>query len=240
MSRPPTAKQRIALTPANNYLSNQEREAVMKAFIGSLFFATAIFLFACAALQVAGEFQSGRQALLIGNNEAALAYFQKVAEKDPNYVYGTALRQGIWSYVGRAEYTLGKLPQARQSLERAISANETEDIARLYLGLTLARSGDRQRGLREIEAGMKGIHDWLEYVTNAYRFSFGQFWDPRREMRSAIEADLAMISGKDIDWQKLIADGEWLGKRMEEEIDRAQKQESEERSRDSEGRGDRH
>ena len=28
-----------------------------------------------------------------------------------------------------------------------------------------------------------------------------------------------MISGEDIDWTKLTASGEWLGKKMEEEID---------------------
>jgi hypothetical protein len=46
------------------------------------------------------------------------------------------------------------LPQVsagQQTLERALSANRQEDIARLYLGLTLAREGDRQRGLKEIE-----------------------------------------------------------------------------------------
>ena len=94
-------------------------------------------------------------------------------------LYGTALRQGIWSYVGRAEYATGRLPQARQSLERAIAANKDEDIARLYLGLTLVRSGDQQTGLREIEGGMKGMNNFLEWVTETHRFSFGQFWDPQ-------------------------------------------------------------
>jgi tetratricopeptide (TPR) repeat protein len=209
----------------------------MKAAITSAVFAICAFLSACTSLEVGGELQSGRRALFVGDNETALAYFQSAADKDPNYVYGTALKQGIWSYVGRTEYAVGKFPQARQSLERALSLNKPEDIARLYLGLTLARSGDQQRGLTEIEGGMKGIHDWLEYISNAYRFSFGQFWDPGRYIRSAIEGDLAMLSGKDVDWQKLMADGEWLGKRMEEEIDRARRQESQARSRDGNGRG---
>jgi hypothetical protein len=47
-----------------------------------------------------------------------------------------------------------------------------------------------------------------------------------------------MIAGRDLDWQKLIADGEWVGKRMEEEIDLARRQESQERSRDSDSNGD--
>ena len=135
--------------------------------------------------------------------------------------------------MGRSEYAIGRFPQARQNLERALAANKDEDVARLYLGLTLARSGDQQRGLREIEGGMKGIYDFLEYVTQAHRFSFGQFWDPNLEMRKAIQTDLAMISGKDLDWQKLIANGEWLGKEIEEEIDRTRRDEARERQRDS-------
>jgi hypothetical protein len=135
--------------------------------------------------------------------------------------------------VGRSEYAIGRFPQARQNLERAIAANKGEDVARLYLGLTLARSGDQQSGLREIESGMKGIYDFIEYVTEAHRFSFGQFWDPNLQIRKAIRSDLAMISGKELDWQKLIADGEWLGKEIEEEIDRARRDEERDRQRDS-------
>lgn len=197
-----------------------------------------IFLSGCAAMQLAGDVNSGRRAFIIGKNEEAVAYFRSAAEKDPNYFYGTPLRQGIWSYVGRTEYALGRLPQAREALERALATNKQEDIARLYLGLTLARQGERQLGLKEIEGGLAGIHGWLEYITQAHRFSFGQFWDPSREIRSTIESDLAMISGKDIEWQRLIGNGEWLGKRIEEESDFARLQESREWSRESEGSSD--
>lgn len=198
----------------------------------------AVFLSGCTSFQVGSEVNAGRQAFLIGNHDAALSYFQSAAAKDPNYVYGTALRQGIWSYVGRSEYATGRFPQAQQTLQRALSTNREEDVARLYLGLALARAGDRQTGLKEIEGGMRGIHNFLEWVTEAHRFSFGQFWDPRREIRSAIQGDLAMISGRDLDWQKLIADGEWLGKRIEEEGDLARRDEARERQRNGDGRGD--
>ncbi|MGH7887382.1 MAG: tetratricopeptide repeat protein [Candidatus Binatia bacterium] len=198
-------------------------------------FSLGLFIAGCASLEIGGEFLSGRRALLMGNNEAALAYFQSTAQKDPTYTYGTAYRQGVWSYLGRAEYATGRLPQARQSLDKALAANQQEDLARLYLGLTLARSGDQQRGLKEIEGGMKGIHDWIEWVTQTHRFSFGQFWDPRREIRQAIQTDLAMISSREFDWQKLIAEGEWLGKQMEEEIDRARADESRQLSRENDG-----
>jgi tetratricopeptide (TPR) repeat protein len=191
------------------------------------------FVSGCASMQVGSDVAAGRRAMLAGQNEAALAYFQKAALADPNYRYGTALQQGIYSYVGRSEYAIGRLPQARETLEKALSANRDEDIARLYLGLTLARSGDRQRGLKEIEGGMKGIHEWLDYINEAHRFSFGQYWDPAREIRSAIRQDLAVMSGREFDMQKLIASGEWIGQRMEEENDKARRDEARERARES-------
>jgi tetratricopeptide (TPR) repeat protein len=210
----------------------------MKTKISLAFFSLLIFLAGCASLQTGGQLQSGRQALLEGNNELALGYFYGAAQRDPNFVYatGSSPKQGVWSYVGRSEYLTGRFPQARQTLERALTANREEDIARLYLGLTLAREGDRQRGLKEIEGGMRGINNWLDYINQAQRFSIGQFWDPDRDIRGAIQNDLAMISGKDLDWQKLIADTEWLGIRMEQESDLARRQQAYDQSRDGSGR----
>ena len=187
----------------------------------------------CASLQTGSEFQAGRQALLKGQNETALAYFQSAAQRDPAYYYGTAYKQNVLSYVGRSQYVLGQLPQARQTLEKALAAEEDLDLTRLYLGLTLARSGDRQAGLKEIEGSMKGIHSWLDYVNEAFRFSFGQYWDPARDIRSTIQGDLAMISSREFDWQKLIADSEWVAQRMEEEGDLARRDEAQDLSRDT-------
>jgi len=80
------------------------------------------------------------------------------------------------------------------------------------------------------------MQSWLEYITETFRYSFGRFWDPGYEIRSAIKGDLAMISSRELDWQRLITESEWLGKRMEEEGDLARRQESLENSRDSGGR----
>ena len=204
-------------------------------------FSLLVFLAGCTSLQTGGELQYGRQALLKGNNETALGYFYSAAQDDPNYVYatGSSPKQSVWSYVGRSEYLTGRFPQARQDLERALAGNREEDIARLYLGLTLAREGDRPSGLKEIEGGMRGINNFLDYINQAQRFSIGQFWDPGGDIRSAIQSDLAMISGKDLDWQRLTADTEWLGIRMEQESDLARRQEAEARSRNGNGRGER-
>ena len=196
-------------------------------------FSLFVFLAGCTSLQTGGEVQSGRQALLEGRNEVALGYFYSAAQRDPDYVYatGSSPKQGVWSYVGRSEYLTGRFPEAKKNLERAIASNRPEDIARLYLGLTLAREGDRQRGLKEIESGMRGIDSFLNNISQAQRSSIGQYWDPDRDIRLAIQRDLAMISGKDLDWQKLTADTEWLGIRMEQESDLARRQEAEDRTR---------
>ena len=178
-------------------------------------------LYSCAS----GEMQLGRQALLNNKPDVAVTHFQRVAVSDPNYVLRfSAIEEGVWTYVGRTQYLTGKLPEARQSFERALSQHTDDYLARLYLGLTLARAGDRAGSLREIESGMKGIDEWNQYITDSSPFS--ESWDPpsrtspvRREIQSEIESIRGMISGKEFDWQKLISSCEWLGQKIEAEID---------------------
>jgi hypothetical protein len=83
-----------------------------------------------------------------------------------------------------------------------------------------------------------GLHEWLDYVNQYAASSYGQYWDPTNEIRSEIKNGLAMISAKETDWQKLIASGEWVGRKMEEEIDIARRQESQDRSRRDESSGE--
>jgi hypothetical protein len=123
-----------------------------------------------------------------------------------------------------------QFPQARQSLGRAISGGRDEDIARLYLGLTLFQEGDRQRGLKEIESGMRGIYGFLDNITQTQRFSAGRYWDPNRDIRSAIQFNLDIISRdrQNLNWQQLIADTERIALQMERETDLARRQEARE------------
>ncbi|MDP2604454.1 MAG: tetratricopeptide repeat protein [Deltaproteobacteria bacterium] len=189
----------------------------------------------CASFQAGTALLAGRQDLIIGNADSALAHFQRVVQLDPDYIMNFGVfQEGAWTYVGRAYYATGKLPEARQALERALSRHQNDYLARLYLGLVLVREDDRQRGAKEIESGMRGLYDWLESISYYARFSYGLYWDPKREIRSEIQSDLAMISSKDIEWQKLIASGEWVGQKMENEIDLARRDESIQRSRRSE------
>jgi tetratricopeptide (TPR) repeat protein len=180
-------------------------------------------------IQSAGQIASGRQALFAGNNQAALDYFEEAARTDPNAVYGATLQIGVFSYLGQAQYLTGDYPQARESLERALSMHPGDHVAMLYLGLTLVRLGDRQAGLMDIENAMKGIAAFLNYLEANFRYSFGQFWDPGGQIRASIKTDLAMISSGDIDWPQLIADGERLGIKIEEEEDKARQQQQQQR-----------
>ncbi|MBI4524610.1 MAG: hypothetical protein HY695_12450 [Deltaproteobacteria bacterium] len=195
----------------------------------------AFLLSGCASFQAAGAVQAGRQDLIIGRPDSALAHFQRAAEMDPNYVANfTPLQQGVWTYVGRAQYDLGKLPDARQALERSRSRNESDALAKLYLGLTVLRQEkESQKGLTELSSGMRELSEWLDYISqNTW---YGRFWDPGRKIRSELQTNLAMISRKEIDWQKLIAGGEWVGKKLEEEVDLARRDEVKEMTMEGEG-----
>lgn len=170
--------------------------------------------------------------------DAALNHFQRAAELNDQYILDfSPFQQGVWTYVGRAYYDSGKLSEARKTLERARSINDYDYLARLYLGLVLSRDGDPKRGVNELASGIKGLYDWLEYIT--YNTYYGQFWDPNREIRAEIQRNLEMISGRDFDFKTLIANGEWVGKKMEEEIDLARRDEANERMRQGEGRNGR-
>jgi tetratricopeptide (TPR) repeat protein len=195
----------------------EKKEITMKVtyFLSLLLFS--VLLSACAAIRGGGEVDQGRQALLAGNYQSALGYFQAAEQTDPNYMYGAELREGVLSYLGRTQYLTGNYAQARQTLERNLSRHRSDNLARLYLGLTLYRLGDQKAALTNIQRGMEGINNWLNYLNQNFRLEFGQDWDPGGTIRAGIKSDLAMISSGKIDWPKLIADGERLGIAIEQE-----------------------
>jgi tetratricopeptide (TPR) repeat protein len=95
---------------------------------------------ACATLDRSEEFDLGRQALIRGDSWAALTYFERIAQSDPNYVAPfSSFQESIWTYLGRAQYQMGKLADAKESLERALFQLPNDSVAKLYLGLTNVR-----------------------------------------------------------------------------------------------------
>jgi len=173
----------------------------------------------CATFAGGGQFQAGRRALIVGDPETALGYFSAVAEQEPNYVNVIQnYRESVWTYLGRAQYETKRYQEARKSLERALSLNRDDPTARLYFGLTLMHTGDMSGGVKEVEAGMKGFYDWIEYMNRTRPFQ--DFWDPSFQIRKQIDQDLAVIATRDFKPEQLIADAEWVGKMFEEELDK--------------------
>src|SRR5215475_3135447 len=178
-----------------------------------------VLVAACKLVESAGDVDQGRQALLEGKYQLALDYFWDADKMDPYYMYGAELREGVLSFLGRAQYLTGNYAQARQTLEKDLRYHKSDNVARLYLGLALYRLGDQKAALTNIQHGMTGIYNWLDYLNNNFRFEFGQFWDESGTIRAGIKTDLDMISSGKIDWRRLIANGERLGIGIEQEED---------------------
>jgi tetratricopeptide (TPR) repeat protein len=201
-------------------------------FLGALSFLLAVS--GCVTAQ--GYVEAGRRDLLFGDPNRAVVNFQQAAELAPDRLHFSVLPEGAWTYLGRAYYQTGRLSEARQALERGASRSKDDHLARLYLGLVGLREGDRQRGVSDLESALKGIHEWLDHVEYRRTNSYGRFWDPSKQIRAKIKSELAMIS-RGAAPQELITGGEWVGKRIEEEIDEARRDESDERSRDGDSKG---
>ena len=176
-----------------------------------------VLLTACATTRGGGDVDQGRQALLEGHYQRALGLFEDADQVDPKYVYGTELRGGVLSYLGRTQYLTGNYAQARQTLEKALSQHKSDNVARLYLGLTLYRLGDQKAGLMNIQRGMQGISDWLNYINTNFAYTYGKDWDESGTIRGGIKSGLAMISSGTISWPQLVADGERVGMGIEQE-----------------------
>jgi tetratricopeptide (TPR) repeat protein len=178
-----------------------------------------ILLAACTVIEGAGEVDQGRQAMLEGHYTRALGLFEEAEKTDPGYVYGTELMAGVDSYLGRTQYLTGNYAQARATLMKAVAKHKSDNVARLYLGLTQYRLGDQKAALTNIQRGMQGIYNWLEYLNTNFAQDFGRDWDISGTIRGRIKKDFAIISSDNIDWPQLVADGEHLGMRIEDEED---------------------
>ncbi|MEO6163605.1 MAG: tetratricopeptide repeat protein [Candidatus Binatia bacterium] len=85
-------------------------------------------------------FLAGRQALLRGEPDNAVAYFDRVAQADPGYIADSPPpRKSIWTYVGRAHYNSGRYAEAKVAYDKALTRLKDDYVARLYRGLTLLR-----------------------------------------------------------------------------------------------------
>jgi tetratricopeptide (TPR) repeat protein len=176
------------------------------------------------------EVHKGRQALIAGKAQDALAHFQRATELDPNFLYFSTLPQSAITYTGRALYQLGRLSEARQAFEQATLRFTEDAMARLYFGITLVRQGHREAGFQETTTGLKAIYQWLDYIEA--NLPQGIYWDSNRETRSEIERVLKQMTDRRLSAEQLIETAEWVGSRMEWEIDAARRDEQMSRNRD--------
>ena len=186
------------------------------------------FFSARETFQTAGEFAAGRGEFLAKNYETALVHFEKVARADPDYVFiSVSFSESVWTYLGRCQYRLGKLTQAQKSFERALTINGDDHLARIFNGLARVREGDDANGFRDLERGLRGLHDWIDDENQ--RGISEAAWDPGKELRDEIAAMLKTFSTGSRDKQRLIESSEWIGRKLEDEIDQVRREESQSR-----------
>jgi hypothetical protein len=92
-------------------------------------------------------------------------------------------------------------------------------------------TGETQRvqAGKELTTALTGLRDWLDY-TVAYTPQ-GKFWDPSEQIRRQIALSLKLLAAKPTDWEALISNAESVGSMLEDENDRARRDESAERER---------
>ena len=178
----------------------------------SMFFPVLLVISGCST--VGGDVQAGRNALQTGRPNDALGYLTRAAAADPNYKIPYRVQIGVLSYLGRAYLETGNDIEARRTLEKAVQVDNDDPLAHLYLGIALLKTGERERGRKETEAGLRSINDTLDYIEEDRVFGF--HWDANMQIRNDIRKTLAAK----LDDSQLIMAGERIGAEFDEEIDK--------------------
>lgn len=189
-----------------------------------------IYVSGCAG--VGQDVQSGRNALQTGRANDAVVSLTRAADADPSYRIPYRVRTGVLAYLGRAYYETGKDQEARAVLEKAVSLHNDDPLGHLYLGLTLLRAGDPERGRKEIAGGLRAVDDTLESIASDH--VTGHFWDPSMQIRSDVRKTL---SGN-LNASELAVAAQRIGAQFDEEIDKARRDEARTRGGGSSGGGD--
>jgi len=191
-----------------------------------------LFLISCspATFQAGRDIMSGRNALLLGNPEAALPHFQAISQSNPNYINcAESFCVGIWTYLGRTYHELGNNQQALESLKRGKGLHRVDRFNQIYLGLVMAKAGQTTEGAAELEAGLKVLGTWLSGF--AGRGSTGRYWDPGRRLQRAIADTRALLQPDRIDWDRVNRDVHSLALNFEQEVRDVQSQRQDSRRR---------
>jgi tetratricopeptide (TPR) repeat protein len=183
----------------------------------AIFFSVSLFISGCSS--VSSEVQAGRNALQTGRANDAVGYLTQAAAADPNYKIPYRVQVSVLAYLGRAYLETGKATEARQTLERAVKLDNDDPLAHLHLGIAMLKTGENERGRKEIGVGLRAIDDTLEYIQED-RVS-GFYWDPNMQIRDDVRKTLAAK----LNDSQLIMAGERIGAQFDEEIDKARRDE---------------
>ena len=193
-------------------------------------FSVLLFISGCSS--VGGDVFAGRNALQTGHANDAIGYLTRAAAADPNYKLPYRVHVSVLTYLGRAYVETGQDTQARQTLEKAVKLDKDDPLAPLYLGIVLLKTGERERGRKEIEEGLRAIDDTLEFFAQEDSFHT-LFWDPNMQIRNDIRKSLAAK----LDDAQLAMAAERIGSQFDEEIDEARRDESRRRGGGGDGGG---
>src|ERR1044071_5171889 len=188
----------------------------------AIFFSVLLFISGCSG--VSSEVQAGRNALQTGRANDAVGYLTQAAAVDPNYKIPYRVQVSGLTYLGRAYLETGKDTEARQTLERAVKLDNDDPFAHLYLGIAMLKTGEVERGRKEIEVGLRATDDTLEYIQADLVTGF--YWDPNMRIRN----DVRKLLASKADNGQLISESERIGAQFDEEIDKARRDEGRGRS----------
>jgi tetratricopeptide (TPR) repeat protein len=175
------------------------------------------FLIGCASFGTSVDISAGRIALINQNYSQALPRFEKAAQLEPGYVTTfTEFPENVWTYVGRSYYGLGDLKQARAALDRSVQMHPKAILGHVYLGLVQMRQGQVQPGLRNAEKGLRFLQQWFQTLDATNQYS--SYWDPSSQIRNTTKQLIEQIQGGEIPWQRIASKLDWIGMKMEREI----------------------
>ncbi len=149
-----------------------------------------------------------------------------------------ALREGVApkrvATLARERGVAFDLSKETESQLRAVGAdssllNELKHIRAEGSKPNQASDEQRKRAAKELTAALNGLREWLDY-TVAYTPQ-GKFWDPGGEIRRQIQLSLKQLEAQPSNWDAVVSNAETVGFQIEEENDRARRDESAERDR---------
>jgi hypothetical protein len=119
--------------------------------------------------------------------------------------------------------------QLRSAGADSFLVNELRNLRPGNAKQTKASQARSLQGGKELTAALSGLRDWLDdFIRNSPQ---GKFWDPAQEIRKQIQLVMKQAGAHPNDWATVISNAEWLGYQLEEESDRARRDESAERQR---------